>query len=82
MTEPATEPATDRCAQLKAEIDDLQKEFEQTWLAISSGGGDPGRYRQLRHELQEKRIEFNRECGTGLVEDSTLPRNVTADWRG
>lgn len=77
-----TEPATDRCAELKAEIDNLQKEFEQTWMAISSGGGDPQKYRSLRHELQEKRIAYNRDCGTGLVEDSSLPRSVTADWRG
>jgi hypothetical protein len=77
-----TEPATDPCSQLKEEIDSLQKEFEQTWLTISSGGGDPAKYRQLRHELQEKRIAFNRDCGSGLVEDSTLPRSVTADWRG
>ena len=77
-----TEPAVDRCAELKAEIDELQKQFEQTWLTISAGGGDPAKYRQLRQDLQEKRIEFNRECGTGLVQDSTLPRSVTADWRG
>ena len=76
-----TEPATDRCAELKTEIDSLQKEFEQTWMAISAGGGDPQRYRQLRQELQDKRIAYNRDCG-GLVEDSTLPRSVTADWRG
>lgn len=76
-----TEPAADRCAQLKAEIDALQKEFEQTWLAISAGGGDPQKYRQLRQDLQDKRVEFNRECGTGLVEESSLPRSVTADWR-
>jgi hypothetical protein len=76
-----TEPAGDRCAELKAEIDDLQKEFEQTWLAISSGGGDPARYRHLRQDLQDKRIAYNRDCG-GLVEESSLPRSVTADWRG
>jgi capsule polysaccharide export protein KpsE/RkpR len=77
-----TEPAADRCAEMKAEIDSLQKDFEQTWLAISAGGGDPARYRVLRQELQDKRIAYNRECGSGLVEDSTLPRSVTADWRG
>jgi hypothetical protein len=77
-----TEPAVDRCAQLKDEIDGLQKDFEQTWLQISAGGGDPQRYRALRQELQEKRIAYNRDCGSGLVEDSTLPRSVTADWRG
>ena len=77
-----TEPASDRCAELKAEIDALQKEFEQTWLAISAGGGDAQRYRALRQELQDKRLTYNRECGSGLVEDSTLPRSVTADWRG
>jgi hypothetical protein len=77
-----TEPATDRCAELKTEIDNLQKEFEQTWLAISSGGGDSTKYRQLRQDLQDKRIAYNRDCGSGLVEDSSLPRSVTADWRG
>ena len=77
-----TEPADDRCAALKAEIDVLQAEFEKTWLAISAGGGDPAKYRELRGTLQEKRIEFNRVCGTGVVQDSSLPRSVTADWRG
>ena len=85
MTEPASEPSSqaggDRCAQLKDEIDAMQKDFEQTWLAISAGGGDPQKYRQLRQELQEKRIAYNRECGEGLVQDSSLPRSVTADWR-
>ncbi|MEO6351095.1 MAG: hypothetical protein ABIP53_10645 [Candidatus Limnocylindrales bacterium] len=77
-----TEAAADDCAELKAEIDALQKEFEQTWLQISAGGGDAARYRVLRQDLQEKRIAFNRDCGTGLVsEDSSLPRSVTADWR-
>jgi hypothetical protein len=77
-----TEPAADRCAEMKAQIEDLQKEFEQTWMAISAGGGDPQKYRQLRQELQDKRIAYNRDCGTGLVEDSSLPRSVTADWHG
>ena len=77
-----TEPASDGCADLKAEIDSLQKEFEQTWMAISAGGGDAAKYRQLRQELQDKRIAYNRDCGSGLVEDSSLPRSVTADWRG
>jgi hypothetical protein len=82
MTEPTQESAEDRCAALKAEIDALQAEFEKTWMAISGGGGDPARYRELRGELQEKRIEFNRVCGTGVVQDSSLPRSITADWRG
>ena len=77
-----TEQVEDRCAALKAEIDELQAEFEKTWMAISAGGGDPAKYRQLRGTLQEKRIEFNRVCGTGVVQDSSLPRSVTADWRG
>ena len=77
-----TEPAGDRCAELKTQIDDLQKQFEQTWMAISAGGGDAQKYRQLRQELQDKRIQFNRECGTDLIEESSLPRSVTADWRG
>ena len=91
MTEPAaetdgqaaesTEGSSDRCAELKAEIDTLQTEFEKTWLAISAGGGDAMKYRQLRQELTDKRVAFNRECGTGIVQDSTLPRSVTADWR-
>ena len=53
-----TEPTDDRCAHLKAEIDELQAEFEKTWLAMSAGGGDA----QVpdRGTLQDKRIEFNR----------------------
>jgi hypothetical protein len=77
-----TEPVDERCAALKAEIDELQAEFEKTWLAISAGGGDAAKYRELRGTLQEKRIEYNRVCGTGVVQDSSLPRSVTADWRG
>jgi hypothetical protein len=77
-----SEPNDDRCAQLKAEIDELQAEFEKTWLAISAGGGDAAKYREIRGTLQDKRIEFNRVCGTGVVQDSSLPRSVTADWRG
>ncbi len=91
MTEPAAETneassegadaTSNRCDELKAEIDKLQTEFEQTWLAISAGGGDPAKFRVLRAELTDKRVAFNRECGTGIVQDSTLPRSVTADWR-
>jgi hypothetical protein len=77
-----TEPVEERCAALKAEIDELQAEFEKTWMAISAGGGDPAKYREIRSSLQDKRIEFNRVCGTGVVQDSSLPRSVTADWRG
>ena len=77
-----SEPVTDSCATLKSEIDGLQKEFEQVWMAISAGGGDPARYRVLRQDLTEKRIQYNRECGNLIeAETSTLPRSVTADWR-
>ncbi|MEA2622501.1 MAG: hypothetical protein QOH61_1411 [Chloroflexota bacterium] len=77
-----TEPAIDPCAALKSEIDSLQKEFEQVWMAISAGGGDPARYRVLREQLGEKRIKYNRECGhLTEAETSTLPKSVTADWR-
>jgi hypothetical protein len=78
-----SEPAADPCAALKAEIDGLQAEFEKVWMAISGGGGDAARYRTLREQLTEKRIQFNRECGhLTEAEGSSLPRSVTADWRG
>jgi hypothetical protein len=70
----------DPCTQRKVEIDRLQSEFEQLWLAISGGGGDPARYRELRGELGDKRIAYNRDCGQ-LIEDTSLPRSVTADWK-
>lgn len=68
------------CAERKAEIDVLQAEFEQLWMAISAGGGDSARYRTLRLELGDKRIAYNRDCGN-LIEDTSLPRSVTADWK-
>jgi 6-phosphogluconolactonase/glucosamine-6-phosphate isomerase/deaminase len=68
------------CAELKAQIDSMQSEFERVWLAISTGSGDKSRYHQLRQELQDLRIRFRRECGD-LTETSNLPRSVTADWR-
>jgi hypothetical protein len=77
-----TEQAGDACAELKSRIDTLQKEFEQVWLAISAGGGDPARYRVVRQELGDLRIQYNRECGhLKEGENSALPRSVTADWR-
>lgn len=77
-----SEPATDPCAALKTEIDGLQGEFEKVWMAISAGGGDSARYRVLREQLTEKRIQYNRECGhLKEAESSSLPRSVTADWR-
>jgi hypothetical protein len=77
-----TDPASDACADLKERIDVLQKEFEKTWLAISAGGGDAARYRVLRQELGDLRIQYNRECGhLKEGENSALPRSVTADWR-
>jgi hypothetical protein len=80
MSDETAGSAPDPCAERKSEIDRMQAEFEQLWLAISSGGGDPARYRSLRIELGEKRIAYNRDCGN-LVEDSSLPRSVTADWK-
>lgn len=68
------------CAELKAEIDRMQGEFEQLWLSISAGTGDRARYRTLRGEIAEMRDRYGRECGE-LQESSTLPRSVTADWR-
>lgn len=51
-------------------------------MAISAGGGDSARYRVLRGELTDKRIQYNRECGHLTEgENSALPRSVTADWR-
>ena len=69
------------CQDLKADIDRIQTEIEQLWLAISAGGGDSARYRALRAEIAEKRERYARECGElPQGESSTLPRSVTADW--
>lgn len=69
------------CAELKGEIEQAQREFEQLWITISTGGGgDRMRYRELREQLTEMRTRYGRECGE-LREDSSLPRSVTADWR-
>jgi hypothetical protein len=69
------------CDQMRDRIAVAQKEFEQLWLAISSGtGGDRARFRELRGQLAVMRDEYRRDCGE-LVETSELPRSVTADWR-
>jgi hypothetical protein len=79
-SEAAGAPMAAGCDELKARIDSMQSEFEQVWLAISTGSGDKARYHQLREQLQDLRIKFRRECGD-LTETTNLPRSVTADWR-
>jgi hypothetical protein len=69
------------CAAMQAEINELQTEFDGLWIKMSTGGGDPTRYRQLRHILDDKRAEFQKKCGAPS-ESTTLPRSITADWRG
>jgi hypothetical protein len=69
------------CQEARERIASAQQEFEQLWLAISSGqGGDRARFRELRGQLAVMRQEYRDQCGE-LVETSDLPRSVTADWR-
>jgi hypothetical protein len=69
------------CEALRTEIIDLQRKFEAMWLKVSSGQLPTPEYRATRRKLDELRAQYGKECGT-LVEESTLPRSVTADWRG
>jgi hypothetical protein len=69
------------CAAMQAEITELQTEFDGIWMKMSTGGGNPVRYRELRHILDQKRAEFATKCGAPS-ETTTLPRSITADWRG
>ena len=72
---------TPDCTALQAEITALQTEFEALWLKMSGGGGNPARYRELRHILDQKRADFQKTCGAPS-ESTTLPRSITADWSG
>jgi hypothetical protein len=72
---------TPECAAMQAEINELQTEFDGLWIKMSTGGGNPARYRELRHILDAKRAEFQQKCGAPS-ETTTLPRSITADWRG
>jgi len=74
------ETTTD-CQALQAEIETLQAEFEGLWIRVSQGGAGGGRYRELRHILDGLRARYASECGA-LIESSSLPRSITADWRG
>jgi hypothetical protein len=71
---------TTDCEALQAEISTLQAEFESLWIRVSQGGPGGARYRELRHILDDLRARFAAECGT-LIETSTLPRSISADWR-
>ena len=67
------------CAALQAEINTFQTEFDGLWMKMSTGQGNPARYRELRHILDQKRADFLKHCGEPS-ETSTLPRSITADW--
>jgi hypothetical protein len=73
------ETTTD-CAALKAEIVRLQAEFEGLWIKVSQGGPGGARYRELRRILDALRAKYATECGAN-IEDSSLPRSITADWK-
>jgi hypothetical protein len=68
------------CEALRTQIETLQKEFEGLWVSVSAGALPTPRYRELRREIDRLRAEYQRDCGT-LVEDSSLPRHITSDWR-
>jgi len=64
-----------------AEIGERQAEFDQLWLQMSSGNtSGAARYRELRHILDDLRAEYRTTCGE-LIESSSLPPRVVADWR-
>lgn len=69
------------CDQKRAEIDARQGEFDQLWLKMSQGDtSGAARYRELRHILDGLRAEYRQTCGE-LIESSSLPAHVLADWR-
>ena len=68
------------CAALRTEIDTLNKEFEQLWLAVSRGTTPTPRYRELRRTLADLRTRYAASCGDPS-EVSELPRSIVSDWR-
>lgn len=71
---------TPECAELRTQIDALNKEFEETWLAVSRGALPTPRYRELRRLLDELRAKYAEACGAPS-ETSALPRSIVSDWR-
>lgn len=74
-----TEETAD-CQALREQIDTLNKEFEETWLAVSRGATPTPRYRELRRILADLRAEYAGKCGAPS-ETSALPRHIVSDWR-
>lgn len=71
---------TSACAALRTEIDTLNKEFEQLWLAVSRGATPTPRYREVRRTLADLRAKYAADCGEPS-ETSELPRHIVSDWR-
>lgn len=71
---------TTDCDALRAQIDELQAEFEGLWVKVSAGAAPSARYRELRHTLDDLRARYASECGAPK-ESSSLPRSITSDWR-
>jgi hypothetical protein len=69
------------CEAMRAEISRLQKEFETMWLDVSAGRSVPPTYRTVRHQLDELRAQYGRECGSSGKEESSLPPSILQDWR-
>ena len=67
------------CAALQAELNTLQAEVDGLWVKMSTGAGNPARYRELRHILEGLRKDFVTKCGEPS-ETTSLPRSITADW--
>lgn len=73
--------AGEECDRKRAEIEARQAEFENLWLQMSGGDTSGGtRYRELRHQLDDLRAEYRHTCGE-LVESSSLPSSIVADWK-
>jgi len=80
MTE-QTAPGAGDCEQRRTEIEARQKEFDALWLKMSQGDtSGAARYRELRHILDDLRVEYRKTCGE-LTESSSLPPSVVSDWR-
>ncbi len=74
-----TEETAD-CKTLREQIDTLNAEFEETWIAVSKGGTPTPRYRELRRLLADLRAEYATKCGAPS-ETSSLPPHMVSDWR-